>query len=79
MIARRTFSEWLGFRVRESRVRTKLKYPLSLAKLMKALSIPKLELQAALLATRLKNDIMTALTISINHVYMWTDITTALQ
>ena len=43
---------------------------------MKALSIPKLELQAALLAARLKNDILTALTVSIIHVYMWTDRTT---
>ena len=46
---------------------------------MKALSIPKLELQAALLATRLKDDILTALTVSVNHVYMWTDKTTVLQ
>ena len=46
---------------------------------MKALSIPKLELQAALLATRLKDYIVTALTVSINHVYMWTDSTTVLQ
>ena len=46
---------------------------------MKALSIPKLELQAALLVTRLKDDILTALTVGINHVYMWTDSTTVLQ
>ena len=46
---------------------------------MKALSIPKLELQAALLATRLKNDTLTALTVCINHVYLWTDSTTVLQ
>ena len=46
---------------------------------MKALSIPKLELQAALLATRLKDDILTAPTVSISHVYMWTDSTTLLQ
>ena len=46
---------------------------------MKALSIPKLELQATLLATRLKDDILTALTVSINHVYMWTDSTTVMQ
>ena len=39
---------------------------------MKALYIPKLELQAFLLATRLKDDILKALTISIDHVYMWT-------
>ena len=46
---------------------------------MKGLSIPKLELQAALLATRLKDDIVTALNVWINHVYMWTDSTTVLQ
>ena len=46
---------------------------------MKALSIPKQELQAALLVKRLKDDIMTALTVSINHVYMWTDSSTNLQ
>ena len=46
---------------------------------MKALSIPKLELQAALLATRLKDDILKALTGKINHVYMWTDSTKLLQ
>ena len=38
---------------------------------MKALSIHKLELQAFLLATRLKDDTLKALTISINHVYTW--------
>ena len=37
---------------------------------MKALSIPKLELQAALPAAQLKDDIMTALSVCINNVYM---------
>ena len=46
---------------------------------MKALSLPKLELQATLLATRLKDDILTALPVCINHVYMWTGSTTILQ
>ena len=46
---------------------------------MKALSILELELQAALFVTRLKDDILTALTVSINRVYMWTDSTTVLQ
>ena len=46
---------------------------------MKALSIPKLELQGALLPTRLKDDILTALTVCINYVYIWTDSTTDLQ
>ena len=43
------------------------------------LSIPKLELQAALLASRLKDDIEIALTLSISKVFMWTDSTTVLQ
>ncbi|XP_063727478.1 uncharacterized protein LOC134855029 [Symsagittifera roscoffensis] len=46
---------------------------------MKMLSIPKLELQAALLASRLKDDIEIALTLSISKVFMWTDSTTVLQ
>ena len=46
---------------------------------MKSLSIPKLELKDALLAKRLKDDIMTALTVDINNVYMWRDSTTDLQ
>ena len=46
---------------------------------IKAQFIPKLELQAAMLATRLKDYILTALTVCINHVYMRTDSTTVLQ
>ena len=46
---------------------------------MKALSIPKLELQAALPATRLKYDILKALTVNINQVHMCTDSTTVLK
>ena len=46
---------------------------------IKALSIPKLEHQAALLTTRLKKDAMTARTVRINHVYIWTDSTRVLQ
>ena len=46
---------------------------------MKPLSIPKLELQSALLATRLKEKILAALTIHIDREYMWTDSTTVLQ
>ena len=46
---------------------------------MKAFSIPKLELQASLLATRLKIDIMKALSIPINDVFKWNDSTTVLQ
>ena len=39
---------------------------------IKALSMPKLQLEAALLATRLKDDRLTALTVTINHVYSTT-------
>ena len=46
---------------------------------MKMLSIPKLELQAALLASRLKDDIEKALTLSTSKVFMWTGSTTVLQ
>ena len=42
---------------------------------MKMLSIPKLEL----LASRLKDDIEKALTLSVSKVFMWTDSTTVLQ
>ena len=46
---------------------------------MKALSIPKLELQAALLATRLKEEILKGLTFKVTDIFMWTDSTTFLQ
>ena len=46
---------------------------------MKVMTITKLELQAALLAARLKQDICQALTVHVNKVYMWTDSTTVLQ
>ena len=46
---------------------------------MKVMTISKLELQAALLAARLKQDICRALTVHVNKVYMWTDSTTVLQ
>ena len=46
---------------------------------MKVMTIPKLELQAALLAALLKQDICRALTVHVNKVYMWTDSTTVLQ
>ena len=46
---------------------------------MKPLSIPKLELQVALLANRLKEKILAALTIRIDRDDMWTDSTTVLQ
>ena len=46
---------------------------------MKRLTVPKLELQAALLATRLEVDIYKTLTIPLSKTFMWTDSTTVLQ
>ena len=46
---------------------------------MKALTISKLELQAALLAARLRNEVQRALTLQIDRTFMWTDSTTVLQ
>ena len=44
-----------------------------------ALTIPKLELQVALLSARLRNDIQQALTLEIGKTFMWKDSTTVLQ
>ena len=46
---------------------------------MNPLSIPKLELQASLLAARMKDEICKALEISIDRTFLWTDITTVIQ
>ena len=43
---------------------------------VKVLKVPKLELQAALLAAGLKQDICRALTENVNRIFMRTDITT---
>ena len=46
---------------------------------MKALTIPKLELQASLLAARLRKEVEKALTLEISKTFMWSDSTTVLQ
>ena len=46
---------------------------------MKVMTVPKLELQAALLAARLKQDICRALTVKVNKIFMWTHSTTVLH
>ena len=46
---------------------------------MKSLTVPKLELQAALLATRLCSEIHQALTRPIDNTFLWSDSTTGLQ
>ena len=63
------------------KVKTELAFDLGKARLapMKVMTVPKLELQAALLAARLKREIMQALAVSVNQVFMWTESTTVLQ
>ena len=46
---------------------------------MKALTIPTLERQASLLASRLRKEVQRALTMRKDKVFMWTDSTTVLQ
>ena len=46
---------------------------------MKVMTIPKLELQAALLAARFQQDICQALAVPANKDFMWTDSTTVFQ
>ena len=46
---------------------------------MKTITVPKLELQAALLAARLREEICKALTLPVQNTFMWTDSTTVLQ
>ena len=46
---------------------------------MRVMTVPKLELQAALLSARLKREISRALTVTVDKVFMWTDSTIILQ
>ena len=46
---------------------------------MKVMTVPKLEIQAALLAARLKREICRALTVTVDKVFIWTDSTVVLQ
>ena len=46
---------------------------------MKVMTVPKLELQAALFATRLKSEICHAVMVTVDKVFMWTDSTIVLQ
>ena len=46
---------------------------------MKALTIPKLELPAALLAARLRDEVHRALSLKIDKTFMWSDSSTVLQ
>ena len=46
---------------------------------MKVMTVRKQRLQGALLAARLKNEIVGALTVTVNKVFIWTESTTVLQ
>ena len=63
------------------KVKTELAFVLGKARMapMKVMTVPNLELQAAPLAARLKNEIIQALTVTVNQVFMWTDSATAHQ
>ena len=66
---------------RTGKVKTELAFVLGKARVapLEVMTVPKLELQAALLATRLKNEIIQAITVTVTQVFMWTDSTTVLQ
>ena len=61
--------------------KTELAFTLGRARVapMKVMTIPKLELQAALLAVWLKQDIFRTLTVHFCRVSIWIDSTTVLQ
>ena len=62
-------------------ITTELAFVLGQARVapMKVTTVPKLELQAALLAARLKREICRELTVTVDKVFMWTDSTIVLQ
>ena len=59
------------------KIKTELAFDLGKARVapMKVMTVPKLELQAALLAARMKKEIIQAITVTVNQVFMWTDST----
>ena len=66
---------------RENREQTQLAFVFGKARVapMKALTIPKLELQTSLLAARLRKEVEKALSLEISKTFMWSDSTTVLQ
>ena len=66
---------------KENQEQTQLAFVFGKARVapMKALTIPKLELQASFLAARLRKQVEKALTLEISKTFMWSDSTTVLQ
>ena len=62
-------------------ITTELTFVLGKARVapIKVVTVPKLELQAALLAARFKREICRAVTVTVDKVFMWTDSTIVLQ
>ena len=62
-------------------IKTDLAFVLRMARVasIKVMTVPKLELQAALLAARLNREICRALTATVDKVFMWTKTTIVLQ
>ena len=79
------FSAVAFLRARETtptgKIKTELAFVLGKARVapMKVMTVPKLELQAAPLASRMKNEIIQAIIATVIQVFMWTDSTTVLQ
>ena len=63
------------------KITTELAFVLGNARVapMKVMTVPKLELQAALLAAGLKREICRALTVTVDKLFTWTDSTIVLQ
>ena len=61
--------------------KTELAFVLGKARVtpMKVMTVPKLELQAALLAARPNRENTQALTVTVKQIFMWTDSTIVLQ
>ena len=66
---------------KENQEQTQLAFVFGKARVapMKTLTIPKLELQASLLAARLRKEVEKALSLEISKTFMWSDSTTVLQ
>ena len=66
---------------RENQEQTQLAFVFGKARVAptEALTIPKLELQASLLAARLRKEVEKALSLEISKTFMWSDSTTVLQ